>query len=192
MLLGELLTITSQQKSDETSWFIVRAALWTSWQRVNMLYLYAIVSKEIQLGCRAFVDADIVLPEFQVAPDRSIHDLSRTEASKDQAYYMCSWAFELLRKESCCIGVDFRRFHKRFSSAWGQQPVRCRNRYGELSHCLGKDCQRLTGLKVEPQSAHDEGCHGNCRRLFWDETSYLRTKAMRAVSVINTNANGSI
>ena len=192
MFLEKLLTIASQRDSGTQAWFIVCTALWTSWQRVNMLYLFAIVSKEIHLGYRAFVGGELASREFQIAPRVSIQDMSRIVASQDKAYYMCSWAFELLAKEPCCIGGDFRRFHERFNSAWGQQPGRCGNEHGHLSYCPGRYCRRLTGLKVKDQSAHDEGCDGNCCRLFWDENSYLSIKGTRAVSVTRFNAKSGI
>ena len=192
LILGQLLTIASQRDPGTAAWFIVRTALWTSWQRINMPCFCAIVSREIHLGYRAFVGAELVLREFQIAPRYNVQDMSRSYAFHDKAYYMCSWAFELLIKEPCCVGGDFRRFHERFNSAWGQQPGRCRNEQGHLSSCPGRYCQRLTGLRVKDQSAHDEGCDVNCCRLFWDEKSYLRAKATKAVSLTHTNAKSGI
>lgn len=197
ILLERLLTIASQRESREDlvgqqAEYIVRSALWTSWQRVKMLYLFAIVNKGVHLGFRPFDAAEIVSREFHIAPRFSIHDMSKTFALHDRSNYMCSWAFELLTKEPCCIGADFRRFHERFNSVWGQQPGRCRNEQGELSYCRGMYCRRLTGLKVEDQSAHDEGCDGNCCRLFWDEKSYLSVDGTRAVSITRTSAESGI
>lgn len=192
MFLEQLLTVASQRESRTQVGFIVRAALWTSWQRVNMLYLFAVVTKGIYLGFGALDDAEIASRDFQIAPRYSVQDMSKTYPFHDRSIYMCSWAFELLNKEPCCIGADFQRFHERFNSAWGQQPGRCRDEQGRLSYCRGRDCRRLTGLKVEDQSAHDEGCGMNCSRLFWDERSYLSTEGTRAVSVTRTNAESGI
>lgn len=192
MFLEQVLTIASERKPGTPAWFIVRTALWTSWQRVNMLYLFAIVSKEIHLGYRAFVGDELASREFQIAPQYSVHDMSRTTRSHDKGSYMCSWAFDLLAKEPCSIGADFRRFHERFNSAWGQKPGRCRNEQGHLSYCTGAYCRRITGITVKSQSAHDEGCDGNCCRLFWDEKSYLSVKGTRAVSVNCFNAKSGI
>lgn len=192
IVLGHLLTIASQRDSRPPASFIVRSALWTSWQRVNMLYFFAIVSKGIHLGYRDLVGAELVLHQFQIAPRFSVQDFSRSLAFDHKAFYMCSWAFELVMNEPCCVGADFRRFHELFNSAWGHQPGRCRNEKGDLSSCPGRYCQRLTGLKVKDQSAHDEGCDVNCSRLVWDERSYLGVKAMRAVSVTRTNTKSGI
>ena len=52
--------------------------------------------------------------------------------------------------------------------------------------------RRLTGLKLEDQSAHYEGCDGNCCRLFWDEESYLSVDGTRAVSITRTSAESGI
>lgn len=115
MLLGQLLTFASQRNLGTPASFIVRTALWTSWQRVNMMYLYAIVSQEIHSGYRAFVGIELVLCEFQIAPRYNVQDMSRTYAFHDKTYFMCAWAFELLTKEPCNVGADFRRFHERFN-----------------------------------------------------------------------------
>ena len=197
MFLEQLLTIASQQGSRQDlvglhAGYIVKSAIWTSWQRVKMLYLFAIVNKGIHLGFRVVDAAEIVSREFYIEPRFSVHDMLKTYALHDRPAYMCAWAFELLTKEPCCIGADFRRFYERFNSAWGQQPGRCRNEQGELSYCRGMYCRRLTGLKVEDQSAHDEGCDGNCCRLFWDEKSYLSVEGTRAVSVTRTSTESGI
>ena len=197
MFLEQLLTIASQQQSrqdliGQQAGYIVSSAIWTSWQRVKMLYLFAIVSRGVHIGFSSFDAAEIVSREFSIETQLSIHDMPQTYASQDRSDYMCAWAFENLAKEPCCIGADFRRFHERFKSAWGQQPGRCRNEQGELSYCRGMYCRRLTGLKVEDQSSHDEGCDGTCCRLVWDEKSYLSVEGTRAVDVTRTSTESGI
>lgn len=192
LFLEQVLTVASQRDSGDQVGFIVRAALWTSWQRINMLYLFAVVTKGIYLGFGACDGAELASREFEIGPRYSVQDMSKSYPFHDKSLYMCSWAFELLKKEPCCIGADFQRFHERFNSAWGQQPGRCRDEQGRLSYCRNEECRRLTGLKVEDQSAHDEGCSMNCRRLIWDEKSYLSVKGTRAVSVTRTNAESGM
>ena len=197
MFLGQLLTIASQRHSRQDliatqAGYIVSSAIWTSWQRVKMLYLFAIVSRGVHIGFRSFDAAEIVSREFFIGTQTSVHDMPQKYASQGKSNYMCAWAFELLAEEPCCIGADFRRFHERFNSAWGQQPGRCRNEQGELSYCRGMFCRRLTGLKVKDQSSHDEGCDGNCCRLVWDEKSYLSVEGTRAVDVTRTSTESGI
>lgn len=196
-LLEQLVTLASQRDGKSPAGFILRAALWTSWQRVYMLYLFAIIGNEIHRGPGALVGAEIVSREFQLAERYGVHEMQNDYSVAfspiwDRPDNMCSWAFEILKREPCCMGLDFRRFLERLRSAWGQQQSRCRNEQGYVSQCPGRYCQRLSGFKVKDQSAHDEGCDANCCRLFWDEKSYRAVQKIRAVSVTRTNSKTGI
>ena len=196
-LLGELLSLASQRASSpgNQNWFIVRAALWTSWQRISMLYFFALVGAEHRLDNQAgFADEDrLALRDFQPAADLSIRYRELVYAFCDKPDYMCTWAFEFLKRQPSCIGLDLRRLLQRFDSAWGQRSGRCR--VGSSSPCHGlryKDCRRFVGLKIEDQSAHDQGCDGHCHKLVWDQGSYRRVRGIRAVCIAQTLAKGSI
>ena len=121
MFLEQLLTIAAQWQLrqdlvGQQAGYIVRSALWTSWQQVKMLYLFAIVNKGVHLGFRLFDAVEIVSREFHGELHITINDMSKTYTLEDRSTYICNWAFELLTKEQCCIGGDFRRFHERFNS----------------------------------------------------------------------------
>ncbi|KAL9044842.1 MAG: hypothetical protein Q9214_002052 [Letrouitia sp. 1 TL-2023] len=110
-----------------------------------------------------------------------------------KADYMCSWAYEFLKIQPSCIGMDLRRLIQRFNSTWGQRSGRCR--IESSSSCGGvsyKDCRRFVGLKIEDQSAHNEGCDGHCQKLIWDEGSYRGVRGARAVCIAQTTSKRSI
>lgn len=189
-LLEQLLSLVSQQESRSHTGFILRAVLWTSWQRVHMLYLFAIIGNELRPVQGSLIGGEIVSRDFQIGerlPVQRLITINLTWGPKPDN--LCSWAFEILLREQCCVGSDIRRFLERLNSAWDLQQGRCRNEQGNLSPCPGRSCQRLSGVRVIDQSAHDEGCDANCNRLFWDKTSYLRVRTTRAVSLTQTRNN---
>lgn len=193
-LLEQLVTLVSQRDRKSPAGFVLRAALWLSWQRAYMLYLFAIISNEICRGQGALIGAEIVSREFQLTERYGVQEMVNyySVGMWDRPDSMCSWAFEILQREPCCVGLDLRRFFERLNSAWGQQQSRCRNEQGKVSRCPGRHCKRLTGFKVKDQSAHDEGCDANCSRLFWDKKSYLEVQNIRAVSVAGTRPKTGI
>lgn len=42
----------------------------------------------------------------------TVQEMSSIATTEGKAKYMCSWAFEFLRTEPACIGMDFRLFHE--------------------------------------------------------------------------------
>lgn len=52
----------------------------------------------------------------------------------------------------------------------------------KLSHCPGRHCQRLTGVKIKDQSARDEGCAANCRRLFGTKNHVKKYQTLRGLN----------
>lgn len=102
---------------------------------------------------------------------------------------MCGWAFELLRGHPVCIGMDFRRFHQRYSETVRSQPGRCIPNQ-PLASCKGDQpgsCQRFKGMFIKNQSAHDFECLEDCDRLTWDDSSYRSISGGRAVSISDSN-----
>ncbi len=189
-IIAGLLEIISRSASiatdDEISWrlFIVRAFLWTSWQRCQMIYFHLIADSYLVYGSSDGKLEDLTLRGTLASSRVTIHEFSRQRASLEKSAYMCSWNFELLRINSICIGADFRRFHQRYNTAFGNYPARCLA--GQSNACKGdspKSCRRFQGMAIEDQSAHDESCFTDCRQLIWDETSYRSISGARAVSL---------
>ena len=192
-ILAELLETCSDLASqcvssaEHQQWFIIRAALWSSWQRSVMLYHYAnlrdalLFRRGLQGNNRLKIDN---LRSTKPNPGLSIHDMSRLYAAQGKARSMCSWAFELLRTETVCLGADFRTFHQRYSQLWSHASARCKK--GSQMPCAGKDpdgCWRFKGMVVKDQSAHNFGCRRPCRKLRWDESSYRSVSGSRAVMI---------
>lgn len=192
-LLAELLETSSDLAShcvssgEHQTWFIVRAALWSSWQRSVTLYHYANLRDVLRFkrvlgrGHRANIEK---LRSTRPNPGLSIHDMSRLYAARGKARSMCSWAFELLRTETVCLGADFRTFHQRYLQLWSHASARCKK--GSQMSCAGKNpdgCWRFKGMVVKDQSAHNFGCKWPCHRLRWDESSYRSVSGSRAVVI---------
>lgn len=175
-------------KVDHHRWFIVRAFLWSFWQRALMIYFHSSLASHLILGFNHGRNQEHLLVDTTPSPGWSAHYMSRKIASQGKAKYMCSWAFELLRTEPVSIGMDFRHFHERYSQLHGHLDARC-NR-GSTEPCNGTHsdhCQRFKGMKVVDQSAHDGLCEGDCPKLRWDESSYRAVSdGARAVSLTET------
>ena len=177
------LSLSADSELTRQSWFIVRAFLWTSWQRCTMIYFYSLFAGSLSSGFDDEIGTDLVLHGMQVSPGLSIQEMSRGYARLNKPRYMCGWAFELLRTDPICIGLDFRRFFYRYSIAFGDRPGRCLS--GGAS-CKGDEpgkCQRFRGMRIENQSFHDDKCQGDCGRLIWNEESYRSVSGARAVTL---------
>nr|AUW31389.1 hypothetical protein [Cladonia uncialis subsp. uncialis] len=188
-LLERLLTLVSQHDEASAANFVLRAALWTSWQRVYMLYHYAIVGHQIRRDQETLIGAEIMSRDFEVAPRTHLRDVQEQYSyTWYRPVYMCSLSFDVLQREPCCLGSDFRRLIERFQSAWGEKQSRCIDKQGQVVTCPREACQRHISVKVKDQSAHDEGCDGACPRLSWDKDSYLEIPRRRAVSIAQTSS----
>jgi hypothetical protein len=136
---------------------------------------------------------DWLRPTFP-APKLSTQDMSDQLSAVGKARYMCTWAFELLRSEPLCVGMDFRLFHQRYSELFGGRSGRCSS--SSVGSCDGKHpdhCQRYKGMKIKDQSAHDSTCiYQQCSRLTWNEASYRTVKGARAVSLSTRSSSGHL
>ena len=189
--IAKLMTTASALLSLEQSqrlrqrWFVVRALLWTCWQRCSMIYFHGILGNYLRLGYDDQAGHSFMLDGMEVSPDLTIQEMSRLQANQQKPRYMCGWAFELLRSNPICIGLDFRRFFSRYSMTFGAMSGRCMESQPEAS-CLGDEpdrCQRFKGMRIQNQSAHDISCDGTCERLFWNEESYRSISGARAVDL---------
>ncbi len=185
-LLGTASTLSSSADSElaRQKWFVVRAFLWTSWQRCTMIYFYSILQEYIRSGFNDHDGQSLILRGMLLSPDISIQEMSKNYAPLTKPQYMCGWAFELLRSDPICIGLDFRRFFLRYCMAFGDRPGRCIREHH--SSCKGDEsekCQRFKGMRIENQSAHEVVCQGDCGRLTWNEKSYRSVSGARAVAL---------
>lgn len=179
------LSLAAKAEPVKQQWFIVRAFLWSSWQRCIMIYFLAILKVNLFNGFNDDESDHLTLRGTVPSPRLSIQEMSKLYAGSKKSKYMCGWAFELLRGNPVCIGMDFRRFHERYSEGFQNNPSRCIANHSESS-CKGDrpdSCQRFKGLFIENQSAHDSGCLKDCGRLTWDEESYRSIAGARAVSI---------
>jgi hypothetical protein len=193
-IVATLLEIVSQLEATiadaGTAWrsFVVRAFLWSTWQRCQLIYFHKAASRALIEGSLDGKKGDLVLRGTMSAPDVSIYEMSRRYAGLSKPSYMCSWNFELLRINPVCIGADFRRFFQRYNAAFGDYAARCI--IGRSHACKGDSphsCQRFHGMVIEDQSAHDRTCSKDCRQLIWDEVSYRSLSGARALCLMQSD-----
>lgn len=190
-LLSTASRIAAKSTSQDArmKWFLVRAFLWTSWQRSSMLYLYCLVDEVIRWGFRGKEGPMDTLQSFYPEACMSIEEMSKRFAGMAKPSYVCGWAFELIRTNRCAIGLDFRNFFQRFSATFPDRPGRCIP--GQHASCKGEEsdkCQRFRGMEIENQAAHHGRCRGGCKRLIWDRASYVSVAGSRAVTLANEDA----
>ena len=99
---------------------------------------------------------------------------------------MCSRAFRLMRSSRTCMGLDFRRFHERFSTSHQDLPARCL--FESDKPCDGVhplSCGRFQDkrLVMDEQSQHDSDCTSQCKKLKWNEASYKAIRGPTAVAL---------
>lgn len=193
-LLEFVSRLASTITDKETKWrsFIVRAFLWTTWQRCQLIYFHAAATEVLVYGSPDGKVGKLALHGTMPSPNATIHEISRLYAALDKPCYMCGWSFEMLRTNTVWIGADFRRFFQRYSTAFGNYSARCL--VGQSHACRGdnpQSCQRFHGMVIKDQSAHDQSCSGDCRQLIWDEASYRSLSGARAVCLMLKNGSAN-
>ena len=173
-------------KQSAPEWFIVRAFLWTFWQRLNTLIRYFQFKWNLLGGFNSYgSEFDSPCP-FSVCPGTKIEEFLEQKSRKGQPHNMCSWALELTRNDPLCFGLDFSLLHQRFASVFHGVKARCSPNSAQPCGGRGPNCLRYKGTKVPDQSAHDKTCtflNASEPKLKWDEGSYRRVDGGRAVSV---------
>lgn len=103
------LTDDSSTDSRSPAWTIVKAFLWSSWQRVLMLYYWDCLESQLR-GSYSFESNNLLaikglasIPEFFAQ-----HNLQQLILGK-KTPYMCRWAYELLRNDRACAAMDLSR-----------------------------------------------------------------------------------
>lgn len=185
--LAELLDVSSylasQASHHESShyWYLVRAALYSSWQRSVHLCQYSDLGRTM-IGNSSDTTWD--RSSLQLHSPTPMLGLSaqqlESQATEDKAESMCSWTFRVLRTGT--VGNDFRTFHSRYNRVCADAPGRCHKH--SMKSCTGSGpdhCRRFHGMHVDDQSMHDYECLESCKRLYWDEESYRATSGSRAV-----------
>ena len=167
-LIGTVSKLSSSARSEvaRQSWLVVGAFLWTSWQRCTVIYFSTFVGEYLQWGFADDRGNTLVLRGIEISPGLSIQEMSRKYAGLHKPQYMCGWAFELLRNNPVCIGLDFRRLFFRYSIAFSDRPGRCSR--DPSAPCNGDEpgeCQRFRGMRIENQSIHDDVFKGDCGQL---------------------------
>jgi len=188
--LAQILDVASDMAAlansdnEHQRWFIVRAAIWSSWQRCVMLYYWRALRDGLEKGFGSNMLFGLDLRNTTPTPGKSIRQMSKTYSERGKSISMCSWALGLLRSESVCISMDLRMLHTRYNELFSNSLARCNLTSG--NSCSGVDpghCRRFTGLVVKDQSMHDYRCTKPCKKLPWDESSYREIKGARAVHV---------
>lgn len=188
-VLAKLLDVSSQLASFQAShpewshyWYIVRAALYSSWQRSVHLCQYS------ELGRRLSGTIDQISggSRLHLRGPASTLGLSaqdlEIQAVQGKAESMCSWTFRVLRIGAVGSGMDFRTFHSRYNRVRADAPGRCRKHSTKSCAGRGPDhCRRFHGMRIADQSMHDYKCLQSCKRLYWNEESYRATSGSRAV-----------
>lgn len=190
---ASLLATKAEPGLCQQKWFIVRAFLWTAWQRSTILLFSQLLYQDLYHGENGDIRTNLALRRTFPSPHLSIQEMSRRFSGFQKSQYMCNWAFELLRNDPISIGMDFRLFHRRYNDVFGSRSGRCIK--GSDEPCDGKlpgHCQRFVGGAVQDQSAHDSECPKTCNPMVWDELSYRAVVGARAVSLNHTDPEGNI
>lgn len=193
-LLEFVSRLASTITDKKTKWrsFVVRAFLWTTWQRCQLIYFHAAATQALIYGSPDGKVGKLALHGTMPSPNATIHEISRLYAALAKPCYMCGWSFEMLRTNTVCIGADFRRFFERYDTAFGNYAARCL--VGQSHACRGdnpQSCLRFHGMAIKDQSAHDQSCSGDCRQLIWDEASYRSLSGARAVCLMLKNGSAN-
>lgn len=161
----------------EQSLSVLKAFLWSAWQRSVMLYFYYVIGVQLWQGGSSTWSSLLAIRGV-----RRLIDLEAQDYRGDSTPYLCNWAFELLRTTRTSLGMDFRRMIFLFDSHFQGLEGRCIQDSGLT--CRGdlpESCQRFTGAESKSQSVHALTCDGICNRIRWSENSYRNCENPRAV-----------
>ncbi|KAF8864012.1 hypothetical protein BDZ45DRAFT_614759 [Acephala macrosclerotiorum] len=166
--------INEEDRKAAQAWFTVHCFLWASLQRSIMLLFWHVLDNQLKWGYVVDEHSNLIMRVPIIAPKLSLHETIEHLDEPTKSPYMCNWAYHLLRTERCSVTMDFRRFHQRFNDLWAEQPARCLRGNQGCNGRSPKSCQRFAGAKSNGvnQSAHNQGCEGQCQKLYWDEISY--------------------
>jgi len=181
------LSSKAETIEEKARWLVVQAFLWTTWQRGSMLHLWAQLDGQFEEGFDYERNSSLSLRDVTSVPELGpgfarLHLENRTKTP-----YMCSWAYELLKADRACVTHDFRRFLERHASLCGAKPARCLAGEKQCDGRSPEDCQRFVSINIVDQSAHDWTCRGDCKRLYWDRSSFISVSGAEAVCLATTD-----
>ncbi|OBT91837.1 hypothetical protein VE01_10157 [Pseudogymnoascus verrucosus] len=161
---------------DWIGWCVVKSFLWTSLQRMFMLWTWSITSFNIKDGYTSEIIMKHRIQQDRIRPT-ILSELARQEEDvilQMRPDPMCPWAFQLLRNDGFSLCIDLRRPLEHYRLLLGNNAPRCGVSSQSQQVCDGKSfesCGRFVGTKVIKQSAH-ECISKDCKKLTWDEGSY--------------------
>lgn len=187
--LASQLAHNSSTDSAKLRWVIVKAFLWSSWQRSLMLYYWDVLRMQLSLGFDFSRNKFLAIQELASFPELFVqHDLQQLEHGR-KTPYMCRWAYELLRNNCAYVAMDPCRFHECYSNLFGDTPARCMSEQKQCDGRSSESCRQFTGSTTVNQSAHDWNCQKDCKRFFWDKESFVSFVGPKAVCVKSTDDN---
>ncbi|CAD6589386.1 MAG: hypothetical protein ASARMPRED_004022 [Alectoria sarmentosa] len=87
----------------EQSLSVLKAFLWSAWQRSITLYFHYVIGVQLWLGFSSTWSSLLA-----VRGVRRLIDLDAEDYRGDSTQYLCNWAFELLRTNRTSLALDFR------------------------------------------------------------------------------------
>lgn len=185
-------------KDAQALWFIVRAYLWSFWQRLKTLHLYSFYAA-FQYSDLQVEGPYLAQRNFMVAPGYSLARMTRELSESSRTSNMCTWVLNLVRSEPYSFGLDFGMIHQRYSGVLGQEPARCLlNSPEPCNGTHSNNCLRFYGADIQNQSAHDTACQffpaetKEEPRLRWNRDSFLRVRGARAVAISEVESTSEI
>ncbi|OBT57608.1 hypothetical protein VE04_01448, partial [Pseudogymnoascus sp. 24MN13] len=174
---------------DWIGWCVVESFLWTSLQRMFMLWTWSVTSLNVKAGYNVEIIKKHRIQQDRIRPT-ILSELARQEEVILQMRPdpMCPWAFQLLRNDGSSLCIDLRRPLEDYALLLGSNAPRCGIGSQSQQVCDGtsfESCGRFVGAKVIRQSAH-ECISKDCERLTWDEGSY-RAFETPVVSIRDTS-----
>ncbi|RJE20381.1 HET domain protein [Aspergillus sclerotialis] len=170
---------------DEDAWFIVKAFLWATWQRVRLLIVGKMFHDQVKNG----LEHDGVGKWTRAASGwQEFSFSSEVVECINQDYqtppYMCNWAYRLISTMGSAVTTNLRGLVLRYTELWGGRSPRC-NGSQPCSGDSPENCSRFVGATIVDQGVHDFTCGPEepCHRICWNESSYRNVSAGASVLV---------
>lgn len=170
---------SSETDDHEQGLSVLKAFLWSAWQRSIMLYFFYVIGVQLWQGSSSTWSSLLAIKGV-----RRLVELDAQDYRGESTHYLCNWAFELLRTSRTSIALDFRRMINLFDNHFKELEGRCiKDSQLACKGDLPESCQRFTSTEAKSQSLHATMCSGSCARIRWSETSYRQCASPRAVKV---------
>ena len=158
---------------------VLKAFLWSAWQRSIMLYFYYVIGVQLWQGSSSTWSSLLAVRGIS-----RLIELDAQDYRGESTPYLCNWAFELLRTSRTSIALDFRRMINLFDNHFQGLEGRCiKDSKLACKGDLPESCHRFTSAEAKSQSLHATNCSGSCARIRWSEASYRQCESPRAVKV---------